>query len=439
MSNVLLINPPMWSPSAQAAFDGLCPPLGLGYLAASLLQVGATGEIVDLAVSADPRAELRRALDRAKPRMVGITSVSQNYDLALDAARAARELAPNALIVMGGPHVSYCWQDVLEHSEADVVVLFEGERTIVELLQAIDSGRDIGTRLADIAGIAYREGDSAVQTPARPHETDLSALPHPARHLLPMARYARPGTIMTSRGCPKKCIFCISSTYEGDYRPRAAADVLDELAELRFVWGLRDLYFIDNVFTVDAERVRTICHGIIKAGLDIRFDCVSRANLVTEELMGWLYAAGCRRIEIGVESGSQQVIEQLRKGIELSQVRRAADITLGQGITPMFTFQVGSPFDTPETLEATHRLAAELRAKGAITFFSIMTPFPGTPLAEHANELGVSIHARSWRDYRTSNPITDTSHLSHNDLRRALYRETVAQLHEGIVAGMGLS
>nr|WP_246325467.1 radical SAM protein [Dissulfurirhabdus thermomarina] len=430
----------MWSPSAQAAFNGLCPPLGLGYLAASLLEAGATVEIVDLAVAPEPRAALARALERTRPRLVGITSISQNYDLALEAARAARALAPEALVVMGGPHASYCWREVLSNREVDVVVCFEGERTIVELLRAVDAGRrGAAAALAETAGIAWRDGEAAVQTPARPPETDLDRLPHPARHLLPMARYGRPGNIMTSRGCPMKCIFCISSTYEGNYRPRGAEDVLAELEELRFVWGLRDLYFIDNVFTVDADRVRAICRGIVEAELEIRFDCVSRANLVTEELVGWLRAAGCQRVEIGVESGSQEVIEQLRKGITLDQVRRAAEITLGQGLTPMFTFQVGAPFDTPETLEATHRLAAELRAKGAVTFFSIMTPFPGTPLALEAEALGVRIHARAWRDYRTSNPISETRCLSRNDLRRALYRETLAQLQEGIAPGMGLS
>jgi anaerobic magnesium-protoporphyrin IX monomethyl ester cyclase len=428
---VLLINPPMWSPAAHDSFNALCPPLGLGYLAACLLREGASVEILDLSVSDSPAADLNTTLTRCAPRIIGITAVTQNWFLAHRIAWQAREMCPKAFLIAGGPHVTYQWKEALSDGPFDAVALFESEQTIAELYRHIRDGK---LDLHEIAGMALNNGDGPVLTNARPLEKQLDHIPYPARHLLPMSRYGRPGTIMTSRGCPMKCIFCISSTYEGSYRPRSGENVLAELCELRRAWGIREVYLIDNVFTVNAERVRSICAGMIREKLDLQFNCVSRADLVTQELVQCLKAAGCIRIEIGVESGVQEIIDKLEKHLKVEHVTRAADIVRAAGITPMFTFQIGSPFETPESLEQTHRLAASLRAKGAITFFSTMTPFPGTPLVQRAQELGLQIHTSHWSEYRTSNPIYDTPYMDRNSFRRALFRESVSMLqpqHEG--------
>lgn len=428
MAQVMLINPPMWSPRDHATFNALCPPLGLGYLAACLLQEGFSVCILDLNVTPRPDEALKAALIEDEPRLVGITALTQNYFLAQEVARTVKAVWNDAFVVLGGPHASYLYEETLAEPVVDAVVLFEGEQTIVDLTRKLEKKTpDLG----DVAGLAFRRGEQVVLTKSRPHEKHLDRLPFPARHLLPMAQYGRPGTIMTSRGCPEKCIFCISSTYEGAYRMRGAANVVEELSTLRNTWGIREIYFIDNVFTVNAQRVRDICQQIIDRRLDIQFHCVSRANLVTEEVISWLKAAGCQRIEIGVESGSQSLIDAYQKHITLDQVYRAADIVLGAGLRPMYTFQIGSPFETEASLEATHNLAAELRAKGAITFFSIMTPYPGTPLALKAQEFGIQIQARDWREYRTSNPVYDARQLDRNQFRQALYREVAMGFEPG--------
>jgi radical SAM superfamily enzyme YgiQ (UPF0313 family) len=246
-----------------------------------------------------------------------------------------------------------------------------------------------------------------------------------------MAQYDRPGTIMSSQGCPKNCIFCISSSYEGNYRTRSAANVVEELYILRNTWGIREIWFLDNVFTVDETRVHDICQGIIDLDLDLWFHCVSRANLVTEELVAWLKAAGCRRIEIGVETATQDHINQLEKGIAIEQVHKAADIVLGQGLTPMFTFQFGSPFDSEDSMIATQQLTADLRAKGAMILISIMVPFPGTKIAHKAEEYGIQIKSRDWSEFRASNPTYNTRYLKRNDIRKAFCREYLAETAPG--------
>lgn len=422
MSDVLLVNPPMWAPPAHSGFNAICPPLGLGYLAAGLLREGASVEILDLAVSGDPDADLRRAVDSGKPRMVGITGVTQNIHRTYRLARAIRALAPEATIAVGGPHVTYEWKEALSVPEIDCVAFHESERTIVDLFHQAAGKRDF----AKVKGVAYRAGETPTCTAERAQGGSLDELAFPARHLLPMSRYLRPGTMLSSRGCPYKCIFCLSSTYEGRYRMRGADNVLEELEQLRRVWGQREVYFFDNVFTVDAKRVQRICQGIRERRLDIEFHCVCRLDLITREMVAMLRSAGCRRMEIGVESGDQGVIDAVDKHITVQQVFDAADLVLGGGLIPMFTFQIGSPFDTATSLEKTHQTAARLRAKGATTFFSVMTPYPGTPLRERAGELGIDIHARGWEEFRTSNPLYDTRHLDRQTFRRALFREAEA-------------
>jgi radical SAM superfamily enzyme YgiQ (UPF0313 family) len=422
MVDVVLINPPMWSPAEHATFSSLCPPLGLGYLAACLLNRGASVEILDLNVTGAPLSSLDHVLREKAPRLVGVTTVTQNYFLARRVAHIARAALPDAFIVTGGPHVSYLSEQALDEPAFDAAALFEAEQTIVDLWEQLTRPQP---DLYRVHGLAFRDGDRKIATPARPLEKNMDAIPYPARHLLPMALYGRPGTIMTSRGCPMKCIFCISSTYEGSYRPRSADNVLGELTDMREKWGIREAYFIDNVFTVNAQRVRNICKGMIERNIGMQFNCVSRADLVTEELIACMKAAGCIRIEIGVESAVQEIIDLVKKHIKVEQVERAADIVLGAGITPMFTFQIGSPFETPESLQKTHDLAAKLRGRGAMTFFSTMTPYPGTPLAAQADSLGIRIRTSDWTDYRTSNPVYDTPKMTRNEFRKALYRESL--------------
>lgn len=424
MPDVLLINPPMWSPEAQDGFSAICPPLGLGYLAAALAAEGIAVKILDLNFSTNLHQDLKEALSENSIRLVGITGLTQNMFLALKVARQVKKIKKDAVVAIGGPHVSYQWAETLEHPEIDIVVRFEGEAALVQLYKALHHRTP---DLKAIDGIAFRQNGRCLSTEPGPKQEDLDLMPFPARHLLPMANYSRPGTVMTSRGCPIKCIFCISSKYEGRYRTRSPENVVAEIEMMHRSWGIRDYYFIDNVFTVDKDRVDGICERIIRKKLDISFSCVSRADLVTRDIVERLKAAGCIRIEIGVESGVQKNIDAFEKKITLEHVHQAAEIVVGAGLRPMFTFQIGSPYDTPETIMETQNLAADLRAKGGMTFFSIMTPYPGTILAEKAQKYGIDIQTRDWRQYRTSNPVFNTPYANRNDFRKALYLETLRQ------------
>jgi len=430
MTEILFVNPPIPGPPDERAFSVNAPPLGIGYLAAILRENGFDVAALDLAPSRDPLGDLNRAMAEHDPRVVGFFSSTVGYKTTLRLHAAVRAMS-GVTTWVGGPHVSYEYEHALEHGGFDVVFLFEAEHSALEVARA--QLRGVGA-LESIAGIAWRARHGVVRTPPRPRETVLDQFPLPARDLFPMEAYTRPGTIMSSRGCPMKCIFCIASTFEDSYRYRSPANVVHELREMHARWGINDFYFVDNVFTTHPGRAREIARLIRESGLPVGWYCVSRVDHVTPTLMQDMAAAGCYRIELGVESASAFVIDAIRKRIRIEQVRRAADIILNLGMQPMFTFQVGHPADTPATIEETLELARELRNRGAGTYLSITTPYPGSPLMIDRGRHGIKLETDDWEDFRWSNPTYSTANFTRNDIRRAVYRAALS-VQEDVRAG----
>ncbi|MEW8228620.1 MAG: radical SAM protein [Candidatus Thiodiazotropha endolucinida] len=228
---------------------------------------------------------------------------------------------------------------------------------------------------------------------------------------------------MSSRGCPLKCIFCIASTLEDAYRSRSPDNVFGELKHMYETWGIDDFYFVDNVFTTHRARAREIARLIRESGLPVGWYCVSRVDYVSPELMQDLASGGCYRVELGVESADIDVIGTMKKHIKIEQVKRSCDIILNLGMQPMFTFQVGHPDDTLQSIQATLDLIEDLRNMGAGTYLSITTPYPGTPLYLYLEKYGVTLETQDWEDFRWSNPTYSSAAFNRNDLRKALYFE----------------
>ncbi|HET8796096.1 MAG TPA: radical SAM protein [Thermoanaerobaculia bacterium] len=426
MSDILFVNPPIPGPPEERAFSTNAPPLGIGYLAAILREEGYDVAAIDLAFAADPLAELTAAMNAHDPRIVGFYTSTVSYYNTLRLHEVVRSMS-DAKTWVGGPHVSYEYEDALARGGFDVVFLFEAEHSAPEVARAQLRGDG---DLAQIGGIAWRQGNGIVKTAPRAREKALDRFPFPARDLFPMSEYTRPGTIMSSRGCPMKCIFCIASTFEDSYRYRSPENVVRELREMYTRWGISDFYLIDNVFTTHRQRAREIARLIREADLPIGFYCVSRVDYATPALMQHLASAGCYRIELGVESASASVIDSIRKRIRIDQVYRAADIILNLGMQPMFTFQVGHPADTLETIEETLDLAQQLRNRGAGTYLAITTPYPGSPMWIDREKYGMTMETSNWEDFRWSNPTFRTAAFTPNDLRRAVYRDAIRVDHD---------
>lgn len=364
------------------------PPLGLGYLAAVLEQRGHTVRIFDFGLepSRPLEGEIPGVLGFA-PDLIGFTSMTTNFHSVEQTVRLLREQTDTP-IVIGGPHATVFPERTLqENAGMDYLVVGEGEETLLELVEVLEGRR----APAEVAGLCYRDGDAVHCNPSRPLIKDLDALPFPARHLFELERYplfapdgARMLTVLTSRGCPYNCSYCFKGIVGRTYRQRSPENLIAELRLLIDTYGIRNFYFIDDLFTLDVKRLNALMDRILEEGLDIRWQCLARVDRVTPELLKKMAAAGCREVHYGIESGNQEIINRIGKRITLEQVRRAVTWTAQAGIRSKGYFMLGLPGDTEETMEQTIQFAASLDLDDAM--FSLTTPFPGTRLWEELVE-----------------------------------------------------
>ena len=358
------------------------PPLGLGYLAAVLEHAHHQVQIFDC--SLDPNSTPESDVQQVKafdPHLVGITAMTSVYHSALETATLLKAYLGRP-IVIGGPHATMCPERILTESPViDYVVRGEGEETIVELVEALGGDRGPGS----VKGLTYRVRGEIVSNADRELIADLDALPFPARHLFDPQRYGlrtpegQPmATILSSRGCPYNCSYCFKGIVGRTYRQRSPENIIAEVRQVIDEYGIRNFYFIDDLFTIDSRRLEAITEGLNTQKLDIHWQCLGRVDRVNAEILRKMYAAGCRRIHYGIESGNQEVLQRISKSIKLEQVRQAARWAKEAGIQVKGYFMLGLPGDTEETMQQTIDLAVELDLDEAM--FSLTTPFPGTRL-----------------------------------------------------------
>ena len=347
-------------------------PQGLLYVAALLKSEGVEVSVADLHAFRDRSDAIREMIAVAKPDVIGFSVLHANRWGAIDISKMAKALSPEISIVFGGVGATFLWEHLLRHfPEIDYVILGEGEYTFLELLRALDAG-DRGA-IAQIPGLAFRNGGRPVRTGPREPIRDLDALPHPARSFT--FRH-----LLISRGCPGRCTFCGSPRFwPGPIRFHSARYFLEEL-EMLSGRGISHFFISDDTFTLDPARVIEICRGIIDRRLAITWQAISRVDRVDGDLLCWMRKAGCIQISYGVESGSTPIRKRLGKPLKREQIRRAFALTTRFGILPRAYFIYGCPGETPDTIQATVDLMEEIKPLAAI--FYILTLFPGTALAE---------------------------------------------------------
>lgn len=391
------------------------PPLGVTYVAAAFEAAGAEVRIFDYIVSQYTREKLKRQLEEFNPRVVGATSVTMNFFAAAGILRDVKELNPSIMTIMGGPHVSFDAVNTLErHPEVDLVVMGEGESTIQELTGAIQDGRD----LASLKGIAFRSGGGILVTEPRELIQDLDSLPLPARHLLPISRYQAlgfPVSIITSRGCPNACIFCLGRRMVGKrVRHRSVLSVVDEIETILGL-GFSRINVADDLFTADPLNVRDVCEEILRRRLRFSWSAFSRVNTITREMLAMMREAGCDAVSFGIESGNSDMLKRVRKGITLEQAREAVQMCKDEGVLAHASFMVGLPGETPETLDDTKRFAESLNIFYGYHFFS---PFPGTTVRENLHMFDIEILTDDWSRYDANSAIVRTSALTADEMNR---------------------
>ncbi|MFT4975077.1 MAG: anaerobic magnesium-protoporphyrin IX monomethyl ester cyclase [Myxococcota bacterium] len=380
---ILLARPPRRDPRDA----GLCvPPMGLAYVAGALLSAGHDVEIIDAYALNWPWERFEQEVADRRPEVLGLTAMSPVADVAARAARIARPHVGR--IVLGGPHPTATREQVFdEMPELDAAVVGEGEGVAVALMDWWQAG---GTG-APPPGVLVPGQPFSEAVP----EPDLTALPLPARHLLPNHAYRYLfatrrgfGTMITSRGCPFRCSFCDKSVSGSRWRARPAWHVVDEMQQMRQRYNLRFINFYDDNFTLRRNRVVEICEEILRRGLDIEWKCEGRVDGVDVPLLRLMRRAGCRVVAYGVESGNPETLALLRKDITVEQSIEAFAATREAGLRSLAYMILGAPGEDTAAVQRSVAFCRQLDAD--YVQFSSLTAMPGTPLfAQHSRTASV--------------------------------------------------
>lgn len=401
---VLLINPPYdgnintWTPESTNKAIGAQPPMGIAYIASMLEKEKIDAAILDANALGLGAQGIRDAIKRERPDIIGITAMTLIAINAVAVSRIAKE-ASNAVTVIGGPHVTLFQKETLEAESVDYAMDGEAEYSFLEFVKAVGGGRPI----EKIEGLVYRK-DGAVAVNKIAIVEDLDGLPFPAVHLLPNARYSLAngrspfGSIVTSRGCPFKCGFCIRGPIDKSVRFRDPKNVVDEIEYLIRDFNVREINIRNDTVTLKRSHITGICEELLRRNIRIRWQGPTRVDCVDREMLFLMKRAGCHTLRYGIESGNQDTLDRMGKGTTLRQIRDAVKWTKEAGLEIMAYFMIGYIDETEEAMTDTINFAKEIDPDGAI--FSIGTPLPNTELFQRAVEKGL-IDPGYWKDFVT--------------------------------------
>ena len=419
---ILLVQPPI-PPEVElySTAEMVAPSMGLAYLAAVLEQHGYKVEILDAPAFQLTYEKIPAEVERRKPDIVGVTATTAVAPSALKTAQMVKEAAPEALVIMGGPHITFLPEETMKAEPSiQIGVIGEGEYTLLDLVKTWEENGN----LREVKGVIYRENGSLKYSEPRPLIKNLDELPFPARHLLPMERYKvfgkheTLGLVFTSRGCPFNCTFCSSSLIFGKrFRARSPKNVVDEVEEFIEQYKSNHVEFVDDLFIFDKKRVKEICRELKERGLDVLWVCSARVDTVDGEIFKEIRDAGCVMVYLGVESGVQRVLNLMRKGIKVEQSVRAVKLAKEAGLQVVASFVLGIPGETWEEAMETIRFAKKLDPD--FVQFSLATPFPGTELYRVAKEEGLLL-TEDWTKYTVLKPVMRTEELSEERLRKLI-------------------
>ena len=333
--------------------------------------------------------EIRDTITYVAPQVVGITMLSVKAPSAAKVAQICKDVNPDTTVVVGADHPSALPGLVLRDSHIDAVVRGEGEDTFLDLIDCLDNkSRDNG--MDAVAGISYRKGERVVHNPSRPLKDDLDALPHPAiDSILGWDRYQPVdfGAILSSRGCPYRCAFCgVHNVWTRKVRFRSPESVVGEINWLRHTFGTDYISFRDANFTLDRERVLSFCEQLLAKGPSVEWECLTRADLLDEDLLRHMRIAGCVTIRLGIESGDPEVLRRMRKGTDLDRVRRVARLLHKHDFYWSAYLLFGTPSETESSIWRTVEFVREI--KPPYVTVARYAPIPGTQMCQELQQAG---------------------------------------------------
>lgn len=399
----LLLNPPLDEVERSgglAKATGRSIPYGLLSIGAVLRQAGFETLLIDAENEGLSVAETTEWILASRPDYLGITTVTLSIDRTAELAATLKSLRPELTIIVGGAHISSVPEETMRRFSAfDVGVIGEGEATILRLMEAFDRDLD----LEAVEGIIFRRGGELCRTPRPALIRQLDALPLPAwdlaKDLVGNYRPSAPSyvrlpstTIVTSRGCTGRCIFCNSKAIHGGLRCFSADYVLNMIRHLVKTYGIRDLSIYDDNFLFYPGRVEKICQGILNEKMDLTWSCYSRVDQGNPDMFRLMKKAGCWQISYGVETGSQAILDFIKKDITLDQIRTTIRQTKAAGLRTRGFFMIGHLTETRQSILDTIEFMKELPLDDF--HFTTFTPLPGTKAYNIADEYGT--FDRTW-------------------------------------------
>lgn len=405
----LLLSAPIYNKAkyGRRFFAPYAPPIGLAYIASTLRREGYEARVVDTIGRGweDIEALIRYEM----PDIVGINCFTEQRQAAFILADTVKSVNKNIKVAIGGVHASFMHEQILKNFlSVDIVVIGEGEITFLELVRALHGGG----KLSRVKGITYREKDEIIKTEERPLISDLDSLPFPDFDDFAKTSYgvyspirafnirdkngnlAKHMSINTSRGCFAKCQFCsVHRFWRSCWRARSPANVADEIEKLSREKGVGFINFADDIFTVKEERVVTICKEILKRDIRIAWDCETRADFISRDMLHWMKRSGCVSIAFGIESGSPFILNSIDKKISVDKIEEAVYLTKSEGIKVSLLLMVGNPGESEETINESISLVEKL--KPDIRAVQIASVYPGAPLYDLYKSTG-SINDDYW-------------------------------------------
>ena len=381
---ILLINPP-------GETSLICPPLGLAYLAATLQKLNYRVIILDYLLEKFKEENLLRLIKKENIPIIGLTAVTPNIKKALHLAEIIKKKFPEKIIILGGAHATLKPEEIFKETKSiDYILRGEGELRFPKLIEYILKKENP----ENLSGLTFQKNEQLISTPDADFIENLDELPFPARELLDIKKYSKylnslqkpATTIFTSRGCPYHCIYCSKPITGTKFRPRSPENIISEIKLLKNKYNIKELQFYDDTFTLDKKRVLKICQLLTENKLKINWKCETRVNLVDEELLKTMKMAGCYFIAYGIESGSQKLLNFLKKGTTIEQIKDAVILTKKAGIKVLGYFMLGIPTESEEEIKQTIEFSKKLNLD--YVQFAIATAYPGTKLYDIAKQSG---------------------------------------------------
>ncbi|MBN3039884.1 MAG: cobalamin-dependent protein [Candidatus Omnitrophica bacterium] len=420
INRVTLVNPYFQKKTQAIAQITVGPPLGLAYIASALESKGYTVNIIDANAERLSIEDTVFRLLESKPDLAGFSAVTPTIGICRQLAEMVKKENNSIVTVVGGIHPTSLAEETLRNCAGfDFLIRGEGELALAQLISALNDH----VSLDNIKGLGYRKSDQVFVNGTADSVKNLDDLGFPARHLLKNSLYrtfdsGKMTSVIAMRGCPEKCIYCAVSLVAGRIcRKRNHSNIIEEIETCFHKYKTNFVAFLDDTFTFDRPWVHRLCDGFIASGLNrkIKWSCLTRVDNIDPDLLRHMKQAGCIRVELGIESGSQKILDYTKKGISIQQAKEAFLMAKKAGLSTMGFAMLNIPGETRDTISATKKLIMELEPDFLQVSFA--TPYPGTELFEICRKENL-LTTREWSKYLfLNNQIIKNPAISENELK----------------------